>query len=87
MKGIYLFDNKQNLIKSISADLLTENFQEQELGGQITGSASFPYKDFDEEAEYFGVKEDNNFWLYKIRKKTKESGYITIDGIHIFLTN
>ncbi|WP_282925167.1 phage tail spike protein [Peptoniphilus genitalis] len=84
MKGIYLFDNKQNLIKSISADLLTENFQEQELGGQITGSASFPYKDFDEEAEYFGVKEDNNFWLYKIRKKTKESGYITIDGIHIF---
>lgn len=84
MKGIYLFDNKQNLIKSISADLLTENFQEQELVGQITGSASFPYKEFDEEAEYFGVKEDNNFWLYKIRKKTKESGYITIDGIHIF---
>jgi phage minor structural protein len=84
MKGIYLFDNKQNLIKSISADLLTENFQEQELGGQITGSTSFPYKDFDEDAEYFGVKEDNNFWLYKIRKKTKESGYITIDGIHIF---
>lgn len=60
---------KQNLIKSIS-ELLTENFQEQELGGQITGSASFPYKNFDEEAEYFGVKEDNN-WLYKIRKKTK----------------
>lgn len=84
MKGIYLFDNKQNLIKSISADLLTENTQEQELGGQITGRAKFPYKDFDEEAEYFGVKEDNNFWLYKIRKKTKESGYITIDGIHIF---
>lgn len=84
MKGIYLFDSKQNLIKSISTDLLTENFQEQELGGQITGSASFPYKDFDEEAEYFGVKEDNNFWIYKIRKKTKESGYITIDGIHIF---
>lgn len=84
MKGIYLFDNKQNLIKSISADLLTDNIQEQELGGQITGKAKFPYKDFDEEAEYFGVKEDNNFWFYKIRKKTKESGYITIDGIHIF---
>lgn len=84
MKGIYLFDYKQNLIKSISADLLTDNIQEQELGGQITGKAKFPYKDFDEEAEYFGVKEDNNFWFYKIRKKTKESGYITIDGIHIF---
>lgn len=84
MKGIYLFDNKLNLIKSISADLLTDNIQEQELGGQITGKAKFPYKDFDEEAEYFGVKEDNNFWFYKIRKKTKESGYITIDGIHIF---
>ncbi|MDU5466397.1 MAG: phage tail spike protein [Peptoniphilus harei] len=84
MKGIYLFDNKQNLIKSISADLLTENTQILELGGQITGIASFPYKEFNEDAEYFGVKEDNNFWLYKIRKKTKESGYITIDGIHIF---
>lgn len=84
MKGIYLFDNKQNLIKSISVDLLRENTQELELGGQITGSASFPYKDFDEEAEYFGVKEDNNFWIYKIRKKLKESGYITIGGIHIF---
>lgn len=84
MKGIYLFDNKQNLIKSISADLLTENTQEQELGGQITARAKFPYKEFDEDADYFGVKEDNNFWFYKIRKKTKESGYITIDGIHIF---
>ncbi|WP_010247741.1 phage tail spike protein [Peptoniphilus rhinitidis] len=84
MKGIYLFDNKQKLIKSISTDLLRENTQVLELGGQITGSASFPYKDFDEDAEYFGVKEDNNFWFYKIRKKTKDSGYITIDGIHIF---
>ena len=84
MKGIYLFDNKQNLIKSISADLLTENFQEPELCGQIIGWAKLPYKHYDEEAGYFGVKEDNNFWLYKIRKKQKESGYITIDGIHIF---
>ena len=84
MKGIYLFDNKQNLIKSISADLLRENTQEQELGGQIKGTATFPYKDFDEEAEYFGVKEDNNFWIYKIRNKLKDSGYITISGIHIF---
>lgn len=84
MKGIYLFDNKQKLIKSISADLLTENTQDQELGGQITARAKFPYKEFDEDAEYFGVKEDNNFWIYKIRKKLKDSGYITIDGIHIF---
>ena len=37
MKGIYLFDNKQNLIKSISADLLTENFQEQEFYGTMAG--------------------------------------------------
>lgn len=84
MKGIYLLDNKQNLIKSIPGNLLTENFQEPELCGQIIGWAKLPYKHYDEEAEYFGVKEDDNFWLYKIRKKQKESGYITIDGIHIF---
>lgn len=84
MQGIYLFDKTQNLIKSISADLLIENTQEQELGGQITARAKFPYTSFDENSDYFGVKEDNNFWLYKIRKKAKEGGYITIDGIHIF---
>lgn len=84
MKGIYLFDNKENLIKSISPDLLLENTQTQELCSQITASCKFPYKDFDEDSEYFGVKEDNNFWLYKIRKKSKESGYIILDGIHIF---
>lgn len=83
MQGIYLFDKRQNLIKSISADDLIENTQEQELGGQITARAKFPYRDFDENSNYFGVKEDNNFWLYKIRKKAKENGYITIDGIHI----
>ena len=84
MKGIYLLDNKQNLIKSIPGNRLTENFQEPELCGQIIGWAKLPYNHFNEKAEYFGVKEDDNFWLYKIRKKTKESGYITIDGIHIF---
>lgn len=84
MIGIYLLDKNQNLIKSIAPDLLIENTQVMELGGQITARAKFPYKDFDESAEYFGVKEDDNFWLYKIRKKQKEGGYITIDGIHIF---
>lgn len=84
MKGIYLLDNKQNLIKSIPGNRLTENFQEPELCGQIIGWAKLPYKHFNKKAEYFGVKEDNNFWLYKIRKKQKEGGYITIDGIHIF---
>lgn len=84
MIGIYLLDKNQNLIKSITPDLLIENTQVMELGGQITARAKFPYKDFEENAEYFGVKEENNFWLYKIRKKQKEGGHITIDGIHIF---
>lgn len=84
MRGIYLFDNKENLIKSISPDLLLENTQTQELCSQITATCKFPYKDFEEESSYFGVKDDFNFWLYKIRKKSKNSGYITLDGIHIF---
>ena len=66
MIGAYLFDIKLNLIDSISPDVMFENTQTLELGGQINGTIRFKYKESSEEAEYFGVKEDNNFWLYKI---------------------
>ena len=81
--GIFLFDNKQELIDTISPEDLTENTQEIELNGLITATAITKYNREIEKAEYFGVKELNNFWLYKIRKNIKENGLITLQGIHI----
>lgn len=81
--GIFLFNNKQELIDTISPEDLTENTQEIELNGLITATAITKYNREIEKAEYFGVKELNNFWLYKIRKNIKENGMITLQGIHI----
>jgi phage minor structural protein len=82
--GIFLFNNKQELIDTISPEDLTENTQEIELNGLITATATTKYNKEIEKAEYFGVKELNNFWLYKIRKNIKENGMITLQGVHIF---
>lgn len=81
--GIFLFNNKQELIDTISPEDLTENTQEIELNGLITATAITKYNKEIEKSEYFGVKELNNFWLYKIRKNIKENGMITLQGIHI----
>lgn len=81
--GIFLFNNKQELIDTISPEDLTENTQEIELNGLITAAATTKYNKEIEKAEFFGVKELNNFWLYKIRKNIKENGMITLQGIHI----
>lgn len=81
--GMFLFNNKQELIDTISPEDLTENTQEIELNGLITAAATTKYNKEIEKAEYFGVKELNNFWLYKIRKNIKENGMITLQGIHI----
>lgn len=81
--GIFLFNNKQELIDTISPEDLTENTQEIELNGLITATVTTKYNKDIEIAEYFGVKELNNFWLYKIRKNIKENGMITLQGIHI----
>lgn len=81
--GIFLFNNKQELIDTISPEDLTENTQEIELNGLITATSITKYNKEIEKAEYFGVKELNNFWLYKIRKNIKENGMITLQGIHI----
>lgn len=82
--GIYLFNKDQELIKSIVSDELTQNYQTQELNGQIVGYAEKKYGSDIEQAVYFGVKDVDNFWMYKIRKVTKQNGLIALDGIHIF---
>lgn len=81
--GVFLFNNKQELISTISPDFLIENTQEIELNGLITATVTTKYSKDIEISEYFGVKELNNFWLYKIRKFSKEGEMITLNGIHI----
>ena len=41
--GIFLFNNKQELIDTISPEDLTENTQEIELNGLITATATTKY--------------------------------------------
>ena len=87
MIGLYLFDKNQDLIKSINPKYLTENKQEKELNGLISSQATIKYDFKDEEiynkASYFGQKEEENFWLYKIRSKNKQNGLLTLVGVHI----
>lgn len=83
MSGIFLFDKNQKLFKSIGADELTQNMQEIELNGQISGTAEKAYDPEVEKATYYGVKDDENFWMYKIRVVKKEGDKIRAEGIHI----
>ena len=82
-QGVFLFDKNQILLDYVRAETMTENSQELELCGQITGNVQFPYKNI-EDVGYFGVKEENNFWMYKVRKRAKNDGYLVLGGIHIF---
>lgn len=82
-QGVFLFDKNQILLDYVRAETMTENSQELELCGQITGKVQFPYKNI-EDIAYFGVKEENTFWMYKVRKRAKIDGYLVLNGIHIF---
>lgn len=84
MTGVYLFDYNQRLVQSIAPNKLLENTQTLELGGQITAQVKYPYEVENISIGYFGVKEETNFWLYKIVKETKDAGFITLQGIHVF---
>lgn len=84
MIGAYLFDVNLNLIKNITPDDIIENTAVFELGGKITADIKFAYNKDAEEAKYFGVKDKNNFYLYRVRFVAKEDGKLSLSGIHIF---
>ncbi len=84
MIGAYLFDINLNLIKNIPPSIILENTAAFELGGTITSTLSFAYSKEAEEAKYFGVKDNKNFYIYRIRSVSKEDGKLTFDGIHMF---
>lgn len=82
-QGIFLFNHNYELSDTIETDKLTENYMDAVLNGLITGGfTTTEYKDFDK-YDYFGVKEENNFWLFKIRSVVKDNDLIRVSGIHI----
>ena len=83
MSGVFLFDRKQNLLKAVDSDDIIENYQEIEINNLIKATLVLKYKKEFEEAYYFGVKEENDFWLYSIRNYIKEDNKLSLQGIHI----
>lgn len=82
-EGIFLFNHNYELADTIETEELTENYMDAVLNGLITGGfTTTEYKDFDK-YDYFGVKEENNFWIFKIRSVVKDNDLIRVSGIHI----
>lgn len=82
-QGVFLFNNKYELMDTIPAKDLTENYLDAELNGLITGGfTTTDIRDYDI-YDYFGIKEENNFWLFKIRSVVKDRDRIRVHGIHI----
>lgn len=82
-QGVFLFNKKQELMDTILVGQLTENYMDASLNGVITGGFSTTdIRDYDQYM-YFGVKEENNFWMYKIRSVVKDTNVIRVHGVHM----
>lgn len=83
MSGIYIFDNSQNLYKTIQDKKILANYQDQELNGLISGTCQVEYSSDLEDAFFYGVKDEDKFWLYSIKNAIKKENTITLKGVHI----
>ena len=83
MSGIYLFDKKQKLIDTIEEKRLIDPYQELELNSLIRAEFTCKYDKEIEKAFYFGFKDEDNFYLHKIRNIIKKDGFLTDQGVHI----
>ncbi|WP_308655400.1 phage tail spike protein [uncultured Anaerococcus sp.] len=83
MSGIYIFDNSQNLYKTVPDKMIIDNYQEQELNGLISGTCKLKYSSDLEDAFFYGVKDEDKFWLFSIKNAIKKENTITFKGVHI----
>lgn len=83
MSGIYIFDNSQNLYKTVPDKRIIDNYQEQELNGLISGTCKLEYSSDLEDAFFYGVKDEDKFWLFSIKNAIKKENTITFKGVHI----
>ncbi len=83
MSGIYLFDRNQKLINTIEEKRLIDPYQELELNALIRAEFTCKYDEEIEKAFYFGFKDEDNFYLHKVRNIIKKDGFLTDQGVHI----
>ena len=83
MSGIYLFDRNQKLIDTIEEKRLIDPYQELELNALIRAEFTCKYDTEIEQAYYFGFKDDDNFYLHKVRNIIKKDRFLTDQGVHI----
>ena len=83
MSGIYLFDRNQKLINTIEEKRLIDPYQELELNALIRAEFTCKYDKEIEKAFYFGFKDEDNFYLHKVRNIIKKDGFLTDQGVHI----
>lgn len=83
MSGIYLFDKNQKLIDTIEEKRLIDPYQELELNSLIRAEFTCKYDKEIEKAFYFGFKDEDNFYLHKVRNIIKKDGFLTDQGVHI----
>lgn len=83
MSGIYLFDRNQKLINTIEEKRLIDPYQELELNALIRAEFTCKYDKEIEKAFYFGFKDEDNFYLHKVRNVIKKDGFLTDQGVHI----
>ena len=83
MSGIYLFDRNQKLINTIEEKRLIDPYQELELNSLIRAEFTCKYDKEVEKAFYFGFKDDDNFYLHKVRNIIKKDGFLTDQGVHV----
>lgn len=86
-EAVYLFDNKKELIDTISPENTTVNEQEAELNGLINHFVEGKYEKSIDDSHFFGVvdvDDENNFHMYKADTKTATDGSFSLSGTHIF---
>ena len=83
MSGIYLFDRNQKLIDTIEEKRLIDPYQEIGLNALIRAEFTCKYDKEIEKAFYFGFKDDDDFYLHKVRNIIKKDGFLTDQGVHI----
>ena len=83
MSGIYLFDRNQKLIDTIEEKRLIDPYQELEINSLIRAEFTCKYDKEIEQAFYFGFKDDDTFYLHKVRNIIKKDGFLTDQGVHI----
>lgn len=80
---IYMFNNNLGFMNEVSKDEIIEAVEDSKLNDVITATIKYNYKSHNENYEYFGYKQDEKFYLYKIVSQKKENNFIELEGLYV----